>query len=106
MDTALPARVPIILLMPLEIGIVGWYFWHWDVLPKYSVRRLLAWAIFMISAVALPLLQISIYRRLTASRRVEDPFVGIVILLESLISVFLAFYLVKKRSRLSEIGKK
>lgn len=106
MDSPLLARVLMAPFMLFEIGIVGWYFSHWDVLPKYAVRRLLAWTIFMISAVALPLLQISIYRRLTSWRRVEDPFVGVVILVESLVSVVLAFYLVKRRSRASEIGKK
>lgn len=103
MDIALLARISLVPFMLLEIGIVGWYFSQWDDLPKYSVRRVLAWTIFMISAVALPLLQISIYRRLTSARRVEDPFVGGVILIESLVSVALAFYLVKRRSRAAGI---
>ena len=93
-------RVAILFLVPIELGIVAWYFRYWDLFPKYSVRRLLPWLIFILSAIGIPLFQIFIYRSITSVTKVEDPYVGITIFLESALAVALMFYLLlKRRSR-------
>ena len=51
-------RLTIILLVPIELGIVAWYFLYWDLFPKYSIRRLLPWLIFAVTGIGIPLLQI------------------------------------------------
>ncbi len=93
-------RVAILLLIPVELGIVAWYFLYWDLFPKYSARRLLPWVIFVLSAIGIPLLQIFIYRSIMSVAKVEDPYVGVVIFVESMLAVVLVFYLLfKRRSR-------
>jgi hypothetical protein len=88
-------------LAPIEAGIVAWYFLYWDLFPKYSVRRLLPWLIFIIiTGIGIPLLQISVYRSITSLTKIDDPFVFLVIFFESVTSAALAFYiLVKRRKR-------
>lgn len=99
MDPLLP-RILITPLALVELGIVGWYFLYWDLFPKYSIRRLLPWVIFLASAIGIPLLQIAIYKDATSKQVVDDPFVSIVIFAESIASVALAFYLLlRRRSR-------
>lgn len=100
----LVARVAILLLMPVELGIVAWYFLYWDLFPKYSVRRLLPWSIFIMSAIGIPLLQIFVYRAITSVAKVDDPYVGITIFAESILALALMFYLLfKRRSRSEEM---
>ena len=90
-------RFTIILLVPIEIGIVAWYFLYWDLFPKYSIRRLLPWLIFVVAGIGIPLLQIFVYRSITSVTKIDDPFVFVVIFAESMMSVALAFYLLSKR---------
>jgi hypothetical protein len=98
--TLLLPRLATILLMPIELAIVGWYFAYWDTFPKYSARRLIPWLVFMTSSIAIPLLQISVYKMITFTAKVEDPFVSVSIFTESLMSAAIAFYfLAKRRSR-------
>jgi len=93
-------RLTIILLVPIELGIVAWYFLYWDLFPKYSIRRLLPWLIFAVTGIGIPLLQIFVYRSITSVTKIDDPFVFVVIFAESIMSVALAFYLlIKRRSR-------
>ena len=93
-------RLTVLLVAPIEFAVVAWYFLYWDLFPKYSIRRLLPWLIFLLTGVAVPLVQISIYRGMTSVTKVDDPFVGIVIFMESMGAVALAFYLlIRRRSR-------
>lgn len=91
------ARVAILFLVPVQLGIVAWYLLYWDLFPKYSVRRLLAWSIFFLSMVSIPLLQILIYRAITSIRKIEDPYVAITISVEGALALALMFYLLLKR---------
>jgi hypothetical protein len=90
-------RAVILLLAPLQFAIVAWYFLYWDLFPKYSVRRVVPWLLFVLSGIGIPLLQISIYRAITAVARIDDPFVSITIFVESMMSVALVFYLLRSR---------
>ena len=100
----LVARVSILFFIPVELGIVAWYFLYWDLFQKYSVRRLLPWSIFILSAIGIPLLQIFIYRSITSVAKVDDPYVGATIFAESMLAVALIFYLLfKRRSRNKEL---
>jgi hypothetical protein len=97
MDILLVSRILITPLMLIELGIVGWYFLYWDLFPKYSVRRLLPWAILLLSTIGIPLLQIAAYKDVTSQQVVQDPFVPILISTESAASVALAFCLLLRR---------
>ncbi len=90
-------RIAILFLVPVELGIVAWYFLYWDLFPKYSVRRLLPWLILVLSAVGIPLLQMLIYKSITSTAKINDPYVGIIIFVESVMAVTLLFYLLFKR---------
>jgi hypothetical protein len=91
-------RVAILFLVPIELGIVAWYLLYWDLFPKYSVRRLLPWFIFILGAIGIPLLQTFIYR--SSVTKIDDAFVEITIFVESALPVALTFYLLfKRRSR-------
>jgi hypothetical protein len=93
-------RVAILFLVPVQLGIVLWYLLYWDLFPTYSVRRLLPWLILLLSGIGIPLLQISIYQGITSRAKIDDPFVGITIFIESALAVALMFYLLfKRRSR-------
>lgn len=81
----------------VELGIVGWYFLYWDQFPKYSIRRLLPWASFLISLIGIPLLQIAIYKDTTSKNAVDDPFIPILIFTESVASIALTLYLLWRR---------
>ncbi len=93
----LEPRVAILLLVPVELGIVAWYFLYWDLFPKYSVRRLLPWLIFVLSGVGVPLLQMFIYKSITSTAKINDPYVGVIIFVESVMAVALLFYLLLSR---------
>ncbi len=99
MDQAslLVPRIVILFLIPIELGIVAWYFLYWDLFPKYSVQRLLPWLIFLLSGVGIPLLQIFMYKSITSTAKVDDLYVGVTIFAESMLAVALAFYLLFKR---------
>lgn len=85
--------------MLVEIGVATWYFLYWNSLAKYSIQRLFAWAMFLGCAIAIPLLQIAIYKEVTSKRVVDDVFAPLLIFFESAASVALAFYLLRRRSR-------
>lgn len=101
------ARLLITVLMFIEFGIVAWYLLYWDLFSRYSIKRLGAWVIYIISVVAIPLLQIGIYREITSVNQIEDFFVFLVIWFESFVSVVLIFGLLLRRrfrKRRSEQG--
>lgn len=91
------ARISITPFILVELGIVAWYFLYWDLFPKYSIKRLVPWLIFVASLIVIPLLQIGIYRKITSVKAIEDIFVFIVIFFESLFSVALIFYMLLER---------
>jgi hypothetical protein len=86
----------IALLVLVELGVVGWYFLHWDLFPKYSIRRLFPWSVLISSILGIPLLQIYIYRTITAETIVGDVML-LIISLESILSTALMFYLLLRR---------
>ena len=90
-------RVAILFLVPVELGIVAWYFLYWDLFPKCSVRRLLPWLIVILSGIGVPLLQLFIYKSMTSATKVDDPYVALTIFAESALAVALVFYLLSKR---------
>ena len=94
------ARLLITPLILVELGIVAWYLLYWDLFPKYFIRKLVPWVLFIFSVIGIPLLQIYIYREITSEKAVNDAFVPLVIFVESMASVALGFYLLlKRRSR-------
>ena len=97
-------RIAILFLVPVELGIVAWYFLYWDLFPKWSVRRLFAWSIFILTVIGVPLLQIFIYRSITSVANVDGSYVLLIIFSESILAVALVFYLLfKRRSRNKEL---
>ena len=93
----LEPRIAILFLIPVELGIVAWYFFYWDLFPKYSVRRLLPWLILVLSGVGVPLLQIFIYKLITSTAKIDDPYVNVTIFIESVMAAALSFYLLFRR---------
>jgi membrane associated rhomboid family serine protease len=91
------ARLMITPLALVELAIVAWYFLYWDLFPKWSLRRLVPWMIFMISVGGIPFLQIGIYKQLASVAVVDDPFVALLIAAEGLLSAALMFYLLLRR---------
>jgi len=97
METPLFPRLLITPLIFAELGMVVWYLLYWDLFPKYSIRRLVPWLFFVASFIAIPLLQIFIYRRIASEKKIDDLFVPLVICFESITSVALGFYLLLRR---------
>ena len=86
-----------VALAPLEIAAAAWYILYWDLFPKYSFRRIVAWLLFIATGVVIPLLQIELYKRVNSIERVDDLFIGILIFAESVLSVGLIFFVLLKR---------
>jgi hypothetical protein len=94
----LSARLAILPLALVELGVVAWYLLYWDLFPKYSVRRLLPWLIFVLSGIGIPLFQISIYRLITSAvGRIDDLYLAMTIAGQSALAVVLGFYLLRRR---------
>ncbi len=55
------------------------------------------WLIFVLSGVGVPLLQMFIYKSITSSAKINDPYVGVIIFVESVMAVALLFYLLLSR---------
>jgi hypothetical protein len=91
------ARLAILPLALVQLSIVAWYLLYWDLFPKYSARRLLPWLIFVLSGIGIPLLQIYIYRSITSVGRIDDLFVAITIVAQSVLAVGVGFYLLRRR---------
>jgi hypothetical protein len=92
------ARLSIVPFTFIHLGIIMWYFLYWDFFPKYSLRRLLPWLFLVISFVAIPLLQVAIYSKMVSVKAIDDPFVVLIIIGESVLSLGLIFYLLRRRS--------
>ena len=94
----LSARLAILPLALVELGVTAWYILYWDLFPKYSLRRLLPWLIFVLSGIGIPLLQISIYRLIApAVGRIDDVYLAMTLAGESALAVVLMFYLLHRR---------
>ncbi len=55
------------------------------------------WLIFVLSGVGVPLLQMFIYKSITSTAKINDPYVGVIIFVESVMAVALLFYLLLSR---------
>ena len=55
------------------------------------------WLIFVLSGVGVPLLQMFIYNSITSTAKINDPYVGVIIFVESVMAVALLFYLLLSR---------
>ena len=99
MERSLYALCLILPFFLLELGIVAWYFLYWDLFPKKSAKRLIPWFIFLLSLLAIPIIQIGIYRKIYSVEIVDNLTVYLIIVLESLFSTVLIFYLLRRRSK-------
>jgi hypothetical protein len=89
-----------IALAPVEMAVVAWYILYWDLFPKYSLQRIVAWLAFISTVVIIPLLQIELYKRINSLERIDDLFIGVLIFTESMLSVaLLLFFLNRRRNR-------
>lgn len=86
-----------IALAPVELSLVAWYLLYWDLFPKYSLRRIIAWLLFLATLVIVPLLQIELYKRLNSIERADSLFVSGLIILESVLSIALMFFILTHR---------
>jgi hypothetical protein len=86
-------------LAPLEFIAVAWYVSYWDLFPKYSPQRILAWIVFVCSTVIIPISQIQLYRRINAVQIVDGYYLYVLVFIESVISVLLIFYILVRRKR-------
>lgn len=89
-------------LIVLALGLsecmnAAWYFSYWDLFPKYSLRRLIPWLIFVLSGIGVPVAQILLYRGLTLTGRLEGLFVPVVVVAQSAITVAIALCMLKRR---------
>ena len=91
------SKLVTIALAPVEMAVVAWYILYWDLFPKYSVQRIVAWLVFISTTVIIPLLQIELYKRMNALERVDDLFIGVLIFMESMLSVVLLFFFLNRR---------
>ena len=98
-------RLAIIIITPIQLALVAWYFAYWDKFPKYSLRRIIPWAIFTMSGIGIPLFQIFIYKNISGAKKVDDTWVGVIILLQSGTSIAMMYYILLKRRR-NEKNKK
>ncbi len=89
----LAARVLILLLALIEVGLAAWYVAYWDRVPHTSRKRRATWLTFCASAIVIPLVQALIFKSTAPERLVPDPFVLLVIGGESLVSAALLIYL-------------
>jgi len=65
---------------------------YFNFFPKYSVVRLGALLIMIVSGACIPIAQIYIYRQMTGVNPLEDLIVFSIIIAESIISIALIFY--------------
>jgi hypothetical protein len=86
-----------IALVPVELAIVAWYILYWDLFPKYSLQRIVAWLVFISTVVIIPLLQIELYKRINSIKRIDDLFIGVLIFAESILSIALLFFFLNRR---------
>jgi hypothetical protein len=91
------SKLATIALAPVEMAFVAWYISYWDLFPKYSVQRIVAWLAFISTVVIIPLLQIELYKRINALERADDLFIGVLIFTESMLSVALLFFFLNRR---------
>jgi hypothetical protein len=99
------AHLAVLLLAPIELGLVAWYLLHWDLFPKYSMQRLLPLFVLILSGIGVPLLQAFAYRVITSVTKINDLFVGATIFFQSMLAVALGFYLLFKRRSASKDTK-
>lgn len=97
--TTSTARLSVLPLAVVEWGIVLWYFLYWDLFPKYSARRLIPWALFVLSVPAIVLLQIHIYKYIASVHRINDVVFKGALVFENAISVLLLFMILKRRKK-------
>jgi len=86
-------------LATLEFLAVVWYVAYWDLFPKYSPQRILAWIVFVCSTVIIPISQIKLYQRLNGIESDDGRYLYVLIFTESAISVVLIFSILIKRRR-------
>jgi hypothetical protein len=87
-------------LVPVELSFVAWYMLYWDLFPKYSLRRIVAWLLFIASVVIVPLLQIQLYKSINLIERADSLFISYLIITESVLSTALMFlFLILRRLR-------
>jgi hypothetical protein len=90
------ARIVILPVAALQIGISYCYYAYFNPMPTWSIVRLSAWAItfsFLIGAV---FLQIFLYKYFTGRNRVDDLYLAGVIAVECSVSIAVGFYLLIK----------
>lgn len=93
MDNPLIAVLALCSIALIEFGIVYGNMSYLDVLPKYSVRRLLGWVAMIMAIVGGTPAQIFVYRSITGKSRVADDLVLIsMICLTNILSVVAIFY--------------
>jgi len=99
-----------LVIMPFALGqwaVVWWYLTYWDLLPRTSPRRYIAWLFAVLGSLGVPFAQMELYRRLAHARHL-DGFVHGVIIVETAVSMVLVFYLLVtgKRKRQKPVSGK
>ncbi len=94
-DSLVLARGLVIAMAPVQWGIALRYFLYWNSLPKYSARRLLAWAFTFALNIVVP---VGFYR-LNAVARHPDWLVSLVVFIDGIVFIVLVFWMIRKRPR-------
>ena len=80
----------------MQLGTVACYLLYWDLYPRGSARRFFAWLASAITIVGIPFLQIKLYQQITSEKGIPI-FVAITITVECLLSMGLAFNILRRR---------
>jgi hypothetical protein len=92
-------RLAVLPLAAVEWALVAWYVLYWDLFPKHSLRRLIPWAILILSVLGILILQIFIYKQITGVRQVSDDVFKVMLAAENFIGGFVLLYLLNRRKR-------
>jgi hypothetical protein len=82
----------------IQLGIVASYLLYWDFYPKGTAQRFFAWLLSAIAVVGIPFLQIKLYQQITSEKGIPI-VVAITVTAECLLSIGLAFRLLRRRRR-------
>ncbi len=96
-NPALLAWLAIFLGAPVQWSVALWYLGYWDLFPKYSLKRLIAWLLTVVILPGTVLVQYHVYRSILAAVCRSDVIFYSVTIVENTASISLLFYMLHRR---------